>query len=134
MESIRPDAGDAVRYYVIDDYLPYGVSKQNGFFFVEQNTVHIFVIQTARPNNDARKAAAFIEGRRPDAGDTIRNHDALQVGAIPEGIISNGSDSIRNVDARQAGAVLESIRPDAGELTVFPESDARQAGAVKEVS
>ena len=55
-----------------------------------------------------------------------------QVGALKEGPIPDAGNAIRNRDARQAFAATEGRTPDAGELTVRPESDAGQARAARE--
>ena len=54
-----------------------------------------------------------------------------QVGALKEGPIPDAGNAIRNRDARQAFAATEGRTPDAGELTVRPESDAGQARAAR---
>ena len=67
-----------------------------------------------------------------DAGDAVGDHDARQAGATIEHSIAEGRHTVGDRDGCQAFAACEGIIPDAGELTVFPESDARQAGAPTE--
>ena len=62
--------------------------------FIEQNPIHIRVIQISRANIDARQAAATKEGGIPDAGDAIRNRDARQAVAVFEGPNPDTGDRI----------------------------------------
>ena len=71
-----------------------------------------------------------MEGRLPDAGDTVGYRDARQAGAEAEGVTLDAGNVIRNRDARQAAAVIEGPIPDAGDAV--RNIDARQSGAARE--
>ena len=68
-------------------------------------------------NGDTGQAGAFIEGRFPDASDTVWYCDVGQAGTFIKGIISNTRDRTRNVDTGQAGAFPEGRLSDAGDRT-----------------
>ena len=75
------------------------------------------------------QADAAVEVAQADASNTVRDRDTRQAGAIIKWCSSNAGDTARNGDARQADECFEGPFPDAGEFTVFSESDTLQAEA-----
>ena len=81
---------------------------------------------------DSGQSRASIEGTTPYIGYTIRDRDARQAGAGNEGGFPDAGELtvFPESDSRQAGAAIEGIFPDAG--NAVRNHDARQAGAVTE--
>ena len=121
------DADNTFRYCVTDARLPSRIKKQNASFFVEQDTVHAFVIQTTRPNNDGCQRGATEEGAFPDAGNLVRNRDAGQARATRKGFRPDAGNAITNRNSGQACAFRKGTSSDA--CNALRNCDAGQACA-----
>ena len=77
---------------------------QERHFCIEQNPIDARVIYVPRVNLNGREAAAAIEGRITDAGETAGQGNVFQAGASIEGPIPDTGDAVGDRDARQAAA------------------------------
>ena len=69
-------------------------------------------------NNNARKAAAILEGILADIRHAVGDYYARKPGATNEGTIADARHTVWECNARQAATIIESIIADACHATV----------------